>query len=250
MNGKYKVSSTIYDPKIYDGLNNTKNEDVSFYLKWINEHKIKSVLELCCGTGRITIPLAKNGINITGLDINTNMLSEAEKKAITEKVSINFIKGDMRSFSLSTKFQLIFIPFNSIHCLYENNDFVEVLKCIYKHLADDGYLIIDYFNPSISYIVNNQNNSISIADYVTSDGRHVQIHQTMKYDDATQVNRVKWEHIINGTNQTIESLDMRIYYPQELNYLLQNNKYEINNKYGNYDQSEFIDGSPIQLIIS
>jgi 2-polyprenyl-3-methyl-5-hydroxy-6-metoxy-1,4-benzoquinol methylase len=248
MESQYAVGSFIYDPKVYDGLN-TQKEDIDFYAKWINKNNISTVLELCCGTGRITIPLKKQGVAITGLDINEDMLSEAKIKAKKENLAIDFIQGDMRSFSLATKFQLVVIPFNSIHCLYESSDLAQTLRTIAEHLAPDGYMIIDYFNPSISYIVNNQDKSLQIADYTTDDGRRIQINQTMHYEDATQVNRIKWEHIVNGKHSSFESLDMRMYYPQELDYIVTSNDFKIVHKYGDYGYSPFSNASPIQLLI-
>ena len=58
------------------------------------------VLELACGSGRLTIPLAKEGVNITGVDISEDMLALAKLKASRDEVNIRFIQGDMRSFDL------------------------------------------------------------------------------------------------------------------------------------------------------
>ncbi|HOS30135.1 MAG TPA: class I SAM-dependent methyltransferase [Treponemataceae bacterium] len=248
MTKTYSVGKMIYDPKIYDGLN-TQKEDIAFYKKWISENHIRSVLELCCGTGRITIPLAKEGINISGLDYSNAMLSEAKEKAQKENLTIPFTQGDMRNFKLDKKFEMIFIPFNSIHCLYEHSDFIDTMNSIYKHLEDSGFLIIDYFNPSLEYIVENSKKPLVIAEYETEDGRYVKIIQTMEYDDHTQVNRVKWEHSINGEFSSKESLDMRMFYPQELDYLITSSRFKIVNKFGSYERSDFSKGSQIQLVI-
>ena len=248
MEEQYSVGNFVYDPKVYDGLN-TQKEDIDFYKQWINDNKIKKVLELCCGTGRITIPLAKSGINISGLDLNNQMLAEAKDKSLKEEIDISFINGDMRNFKLDTQYQLIFIPFNSIHCLYKSSDLVKTLKCVYDHLDNNAFLIIDYFNPNIEYISNNQNKSVLVADYATEDGRKIQIHQSMSYDDNTQVNRIMWEHTVNNEFHSKESLDMRMYYPQELDFIITNSNFTIINKYGNYSKAYFSKGSPIQLII-
>ena len=228
MKKEYSVGNFIYDPKVYDGFN-THQDDIQFYKEWIHKNQINKVLELCCGTGRITIPLAQAGINIIGLDINEDMISEGKLKAKKENVKVEFIKGDMKNIEINEKFQLIFIPFNSIHCLYINDDVIKVLETVSQHLDKNGFLIIDYFNPNIEYIIKNKDKIIKIADYMTADGRHIIINQTMEYDDYSQVNRIKWEHIINGKEKSIDSLDMRMFYPQELDYLLTSNGYKIVN---------------------
>ena len=116
MRKEYFVGDFIYDAQIYDGLN-TQTDDLAFYLNFFADHDIKKVLELCCGTGRLTIPLFESEINITGMDINQSMLDEAAKKSKDKGCQINFILGDMRSFHLEEKFDAVFIPFNSIHHL-------------------------------------------------------------------------------------------------------------------------------------
>src|SRR5215211_7067615 len=63
------------------------------------------VLELACGSGRLTIPLASEGVNITGMDISEEMLNLAKLKASKSEVSIRFIQGDMRSFDPGEKFK-------------------------------------------------------------------------------------------------------------------------------------------------
>lgn len=248
MEERYSVGNFIYDPKVYDGLN-TQKEDIAFYANWIEDHGTSNALELCCGTGRITIPLARQGLAITGLDINEGMLSEAKAKAESERLRIDFRQGDMRDFSFDKTFDLVFIPFNSIHCLYASEDLARTLITIRRHLSDDGFLLIDYFNPSLSYIVGNQDKELNIADYTIADGRRIQIKQTMRYEDATQINRIKWEHIVNGASSTFESLDMRMYFPQELDYIVKTNHFKIVDKFGDYGRSPFANESPIQLLV-
>lgn len=63
MDKNYIVGDLIYEASIYDGLN-TFLDDLEFYKKWLPKNKEAKILELCCGTGRLTIPIAKEGYNI------------------------------------------------------------------------------------------------------------------------------------------------------------------------------------------
>ena len=74
MNDKYKVGDLIYDANIYDGMN-TSLADLPFYKRWLPENKDALILELCCGTGRLTLPIAKEGYDIVGVD-NIEQLEE------------------------------------------------------------------------------------------------------------------------------------------------------------------------------
>ena len=80
MNTDYKVGDLIYDASIYDGLN-TFLSDLQFYKKWLPKNRDAKILELCCGTGRLTLPIAKEGYNICGVDYTSSMLEQAKAKA-------------------------------------------------------------------------------------------------------------------------------------------------------------------------
>ena len=80
MKTDYKVGELIYDANIYDRLN-TFLSDLQFYKKWLPTNKEARILELCCGTGRLTIPIAQEGYNICGVDYTPSMLEQAKWKA-------------------------------------------------------------------------------------------------------------------------------------------------------------------------
>lgn len=117
MNSKYKVGDLIYDANIYDGMN-TDLTDLEFYKKWLPKNKDARILELCCGTGRLTLPIAMDGYDISGVDNTSSMLEQAKVKASGAGLEVKFIEADIRTLDLPEKYDLIFIPFNSIHHLY------------------------------------------------------------------------------------------------------------------------------------
>ena len=106
----YIVGDLIYDAAIYDGLN-TFLDDLEFYKKWLPKDKEANILELCCGTGRLTIPIAKEGYNITGVDYTASMLNQAIAKANKEQLSIDFVQEDIRTLDLGKRFSFLLIPF-------------------------------------------------------------------------------------------------------------------------------------------
>lgn len=240
------VGDLVYDPDIYDGLNN-QTDDLLFYLKCINEKMNPKVLELCCGTGRLTIPISKKGIKITGVDNSKAMLGMAKHKARLENTSIVFIEADIRYLDLKTKYDIIFIPFNSIHHIYKNKDLFSVLRKITEYLESDGIFLFDCFNPDIRYIVNHEETKRFMCKYTTGKGKKVLINQSMKYESDSQINHIKWYYEIDGKLIPEQSLDMRMYYPQEMNTYLQMNGFEILHKYGDFDGSEFRSNSSKQI---
>lgn len=248
MNTDYKVGELIYEANIYDGLN-TFLSDLQFYKKWLPTNKDARILELCCGTGRLTLPIAKDGYKISGVDYTTSMLERARSKATEAGLEINFIEADIRTLDLQEKFDLIFIPFNSIHHLYRNEDLFKAIECVKKHLKDGGLFLLDCFNPNIQYIVESEKGQTVVAEYTTSDGREILIKQTMHYERATQINRIEWHYFINGEFHSIQNLDMRLFFPQELDSYIEQAGFDIIHKFGSFEEEAFDDKSEKQIYV-
>ena len=248
MKYNYKVGDLIYDANIYDGMN-TSLADLHFYKRWMPENKNARILELCCGTGRLTLPIAKDGYHISGVDFSSSMLEQAKLKAAKEGLEVEFIESDIRTLDLPEKYDLIFIPFNSIHHLYKNDDLFKAFKVVKDHLKAGGLFLLDCFNPNIQLIVEGEKEQKAIADYTTEDGREVLIKQTMRYENETQINRIEWHYYINGEFNSIQNLDMRLFYPQELDSYLKWSGFKIMHKFGSFEEDVFNDNSEKQIFI-
>jgi len=109
------------------------------------------VLELGCGTGRISWPIARAGISIVGLDIERAMLDRAEAKRQHQPLEVSnharFVAGDMSNFSLDEQFALAIIPFRAFLMLLTVEAQQRTLACVHRHLLPGGRLIIDVFDP-------------------------------------------------------------------------------------------------------
>lgn len=245
---EYKVGDLIYDANIYDGLN-TFLSDLPFYREWILKRKSAQVLELCCGSERLTVPLAKEGINICGVDNSKTILEQAKLKAKNENLEIDFIEADIRTLELNNKYDLIFIPFNSIHHLYKNQDLFDMLKVVEKHLKEDSLFVFDCYNPNIRYITKAEKAKNKIAEYKTVDDRKVIIEQTMKYENESQINRIEWHYFINDIFHSVQKLDMRMYFPQELDTYLKLSGLNIIHKFGNFEEDIFENKSEKQIFV-
>ena len=244
----YKVGDLVYDANIYDGMNKDL-ADLPFYKRWLPKNKNARILELCCGTGRLTIPLAKEGYDICGVDFTASMLEKAKSKAIEEGLKIKFIQADIRDLELGMQYDLIFIPFNSIHHLYENEDLFRAFQKVKKHLREGGVFLLDCFNPNIQYIVEGEKEEKEIASYTTSDGREVRIKQRMRYESQSQINRIEWHYYLNGKFDSVQNLDMRLFFPQELDSYLDRNGFKIIHKFGSFDEEAFNDNSEKQIFV-
>lgn len=170
------------------------------------------------------------------------MLERAKEKAFQAGLKIDFIEADIRGLNLEEKFDLIFISFNSIHHLYKNEDLFDTLKVVRNHLKEKGLFLLDCFNPNIQYIVENERKQQVIAEYTTNDGRKVLIKQSMHYESASQINRIKWQYFIDDKFHSVQNMDMRLFFPQELNSYLECNFFDSRHYFPNiYSSNELFD---------
>ena len=248
MNSNYQVGDLIYDANIYDGMN-TDLADLHFYKRWLPKSKDARILELCCGTGRLTLPIAKDGYNISGVDYTSSMLDQAKIKASEAGLEIRFIEADIRTLNLQEKYDLVFIPFNSIHHLYKNEDLFRAFNVVKNHLKEGGLFLLDCFNPDIQYLAESENGQRLTAEYTTCDERKVLIKQTMRYEKATQINRIKWHYWINGEFHSVQNMDMRLFFPQESDSYLQWAGFEIVHKFGSFEEEVFNESSEKQIYV-
>jgi SAM-dependent methyltransferase len=248
MDSNYKVGDLIYDANIYDGMNTNLN-DLQFYKRWLPKSKDPRILELCCGTGRLTLPIAKEGYDITGVDYTASMLELAKVKASEQDIDITLVEADIRTLDLTEEYDLIFIPFNSIHHLYKNEDLFSAFSTVKSHLKEGGLFLFDCFNPNIQFIVESEKDQKQIAEYTTKDGRDILIKEIMRYENKTQINRIEWHYHINGKFDSIQNLDMRLFFPQELDSYLERSGFNVIHKFGSFEEEEFNDNSEKQIFV-
>ena len=235
----------------YDAMVGTLDlPDIAFYLEEAN-YAGNPILELACGTGRITIPIAQNKLDIVGLDQSTSMLAHARKKAADAGAKIGWIEADCRTFQLNRKFPLIFMAFNSMQHLHDQQSLSALFDNVRGHLAPGGRFIFDVFNPSLAILTRDSNVRHFDRQYEDPQGRgRITLEMTAVYDDAAQVNRMKWYFSLpNQKDFQVEQLDVRCFFPQELDLLVSANGFHIEWKYGYFDRKPFRSGDPKQIVV-
>jgi ubiquinone/menaquinone biosynthesis C-methylase UbiE len=128
--------------KVYDGL--MKDFDYDYNLSLVNKYLGNSVeiLDLACGTGNMSIPIAKKGLFVTGVDISEEMLMVANEKAYEEGLRTKFIKHDIVNINLKKKFDMVTCFTDGFNYI-SYNDFSHLVDNIKRHLKKNGILIFD-----------------------------------------------------------------------------------------------------------
>jgi ubiquinone/menaquinone biosynthesis C-methylase UbiE len=127
--------------------------EIDFYKGMATEVKSKgqSILEVACGTGRVGIRLAKEGVRVVGLDLSAGMLKEAARKS-QGMANVRWVKGDMCSFDLDETFRLVLITGHAFHNLNEPAEQAACLESIHRHLLPDGRLVIHLDFPDFTWL--------------------------------------------------------------------------------------------------
>jgi SAM-dependent methyltransferase len=124
--------------------------DVSFWQRKAGEVRGR-VLELGCGTGRLSSPLARNGVSIVGIDRSAPMLARAARRgmrfrtrAVRARNPPTFVRGDIRTLPFgSGQFAMVLAPYGVLQSLVRDRDLAATLDAVRRVLAPGGIFGID-----------------------------------------------------------------------------------------------------------
>jgi len=125
--------------------------DVAFleavFRRWMRERP-RGLLDLGCGTGNHDLPLAREGHEVTGLDLSASQLAVARAKARRARLPIRFARGDMRSFDLGRTFDAALCMFGAFGYLLEPSDVLRCLRSLRRHLRPGGLFVFEFWQSS------------------------------------------------------------------------------------------------------
>ena len=238
------------DPILYDS-ENADFKPMRLYFWAMARQCEGEVLEIGCGTGRFTIPLAKQGIAVTGLDVVPGMLARARQKSAG--LPVKWVEADARDFQLGQQFGLIFMAGGTFHHFLELEDQEGVLRCVREHLAENGRFTFAAVFPkpnmlsTLEKIVETE-----WFNYTDELGREVRVSGTDCYDPLRQLKQEtafrRWQE--NGREVMLEApLSLRYFFPQELEALLHYNGFTVLERYGDWDKTPLTNESQSMIFV-
>jgi SAM-dependent methyltransferase len=251
---EYASSADYYDyVEVY-----RHRPDVGLYV----EESVRSggpVLELGCGSGRVLVPTARAGVEITGLDASPRMLARCAALLDGENIEIrsraSLVAGDMRGFSLDREFALVTIPFRPFQHLLTVDDQIACLTCIRRHLSEAGRLIFDIFNPSLEILVNTPlGEELQIEEpFSLPDGRQVQRKsKIVRHDRLNQVTDHELIYYITDgggyIERVIHAFSLRNTFKFEMEHLLSRLGFTVENVFADFGRTPFGSKYPGELI--
>ena len=120
--------------------------------KRYSKEPVQSILDLGCGTGNHSIPLARRGYKVHGVDLSENMLAHADEKTQKETIKYHpfFSQGDVRSVDLGKQFDAVLMMFAVLGYQLTNDDVLASLRTVRKHLKPGGLFIFDvWYGPAV-----------------------------------------------------------------------------------------------------
>jgi SAM-dependent methyltransferase len=249
-------------PELYDllfpgpGRISLKADDVrqarivasqAFYLEEARRNR-GSVLDVACGSGRLTVPLARAGVDITGVDISESMLAAARAKAAVAAVPVRFHLADMRNFELPILFSTILIPGNSLLHLLTVEDLLACLANVRRHLTADGRLVFDIskWDPHVlARPAGTRYRAFRVSDAALGE---ITAEEASDYDAARQIRHTTLYLSAPGRPDfRVFDYQLRVIFPEELRLLLDAAGFQFESRYGEFPRVPFAPDSPRQV---
>jgi len=239
------------DARHYDLLAGmTAPRDLGFYRSLFGSRRGR-LLELGCGTGRLTLPLCECFDAVVGVDLSEHMLARARAAATAASCAARFVAGDFLTLDLGERFDRILLPYNALNHVLEASDLERLFDVLERHLAPHGRIVVDTFQPDPLRLSPCSPESMLLRYRDPDSGRRLTLVEQTRYDAARQVNEVEWRYREpEGGFVRVQRLAMRVFFPQELDALFSAHALEIEAKYGDYDGSAFDASSPKQILVA
>ena len=215
---------------------------------WLAQARIRGgpILELGCGTGKLSIPLAQAGFSVAGLDNSLALLQFAASKS----GDVKWIAGDMRNFDLDERFALIMLPSNNLGHLHTPEDFESCISSVKRHLQPAGAFVIDVFVPNLKLLLRDAAEEYVLDEYDDPEGQgQVRVMAQSSYEPTTQIMRTKTIRKVVGQPDIVGSLDLKMYFPRELESLVKCNGLRFAARYGDHAGVGFDEKSRFQILV-
>lgn len=256
------------DPENYD-IEDPSDTGTAFYTA-LAEETGGPVLEIACGTGRVSIPIARLGLRVTGLDIVPGMLERARSKSAG--LDTRWVEGDARAFNLGEQFRLIFLTGNAFQAFLTRIDQEALFERVRAHLHEDGLFAFETRNPRWPHLMSGDQGALlaRVAEeglftvletrdeeedggtYTDTSGRLVHLSRTQAYDHVAQI--LHWTtyrrwHDGEQEHTKVTRIAVRYTFPQELATLMHYNGFTIVRQYGDWNLEPLSAGSPSIIVV-
>jgi SAM-dependent methyltransferase len=245
------IEAIYRTPEDYDLEHVGHTDDIQFFVDLAVRLKPARVLELACGSGRVTVPLAeagaRHGFDVVGVELVPEMLEEARRKReeASAEARRSLAEGDMRSWKAPEPFDLILVPCSSVCHLLTLEDQLAAWRGAWTNLRPDGRFVVDVRMPDIGAYADSFRNparelvEIDLDRQDPETGVRMIRYRTTRYAAHEQRARIRYlyDKFVDSAalpERAIGDYESHVYYPRELTLLFLHTGFEVETIYGDY----------------
>lgn len=224
-------------------------DDIGFYSKYLPEKC--SILELGCGTGRVTERLAGKNRRITGIDKSLHMLKKVDKR---KNNNCSYVCMDMQQLAFKHFFDAILIPYNTLNLLYEKTDALSCLSECRSLLTATGKLYLQLFIPD-NQLRSHKGNIFQFQMFHRPDGGKIVKEILKQYSAQTKTIAIEERYRIRPTQQGFDNQNWNHFFSiaalscEEWISLFNQAGFHIIKDFGSYKLTPYDDSSTCLLVI-
>lgn len=220
--------------------------EVEFYVDLARESG-GPVLEIGVGTGRIAIPIARAGIDVTGVDLYQPMLEAARHKLVGVgrlPGRAELMQADMRTLDLAgRRFPLVIIPANTLLLTTTAADQRRTLRRAAAHLSEGGTLVFSTYVPSPDLLLDKSEEAFEIGETVHPEtGRTCLLYAVNRFNTRRQMNRgTQIAEELDSDGNVLQRFELEVFtryiYPTEAQVMVEAAGLRVVATYGGFDRS-------------
>ena len=235
---------------LYDSYVNV-NLDIPFFMEETSNFD-DDILELMCGTGRVSIPLLESGKKLYCVDYSEKMLDVFRNKICEKNFPVKMIQKDITLLDLNKEFGLIIIPFHSLSEILSSDLQFKALQCISKHLKSDGIFICTLQNPK-TRLKTADGITRQLGEFILNDNKKMIVSYSNQYNpDTGIVSGFQLYEIYDNyntlTDKRILEINFKPISDSEFRKLIKPLDLEIIKTYGDYSKNDFIEQTSNYII--
>ncbi len=247
------------DAELYDLEYRRRRTDVRFYVGLARRFldAPARILELGCGSGRVTIALARAGHHVVGVDASPEMLARLrtrlERMAPSLRERITLHQADLRDFDVGERFPLVVSAFNTIEHLYTRTELAACLAKVERHLAPGGHFAFDVQLPDLEWLTRDPTKRWSKTRFThPRTGERLYYSTNHDYDPVSQIVliRIYYDPVDGDGPGRVVMLSQRKFFPAELEALLAHEGFATVERYGDFLGAPLGPGADSQALVT
>jgi SAM-dependent methyltransferase len=249
------------DATLYDYEYRRRRADVSFYRELARDHLGRKraagpILELGAGSGRVTVPLARDGHGVVAIDQSPAMLARLRTRvaalpaAVASRIQVQ--AGDLRTFDAGRTFPLVIAAFNVLEHLYTRGEVDACLRRVAAHLEPGGVFAFDVQMPDLGWLLRDPTKRWARTRFTDpSTGRATYYSTNHDYDPVAQIALIRlYYEPVDGKGPTrIVKLSQRKFFPAELEALVAHAGLRVIARYGDFLRRPLDETAESQVLV-